>query len=887
MFFAEMRQLLIPTAGVIEGSHEAQIRPAQGQVSELVFRAPEQMTIIDVDTTGLRSWRFDPDTRELRVEFSKALEKPFAVRIRSQVSTSPLPYQREVGLISVKGAAREIGLVGVATGSDVQLNSAEAAALSRINLEDFPKTLLAERSEQIAGLTLRRAFRYSDATATISLAADAVEPDIRVVSRQNLLLSEDRVVLGVNLTVNITRAGVFSLSFALPDGMDVESLSGEALSHWTELTVDGERLVKLHLAGKTEGQIAFAISLVGPGTQGRASVSAPRLSLIEADKESGQLVVSPQQGMRLLFEDREGVMQLDPKREGITQQGALAFRLLQSEWKLSFIIETVAAWIEVASLQDVTIREGQLKAAVHLNYKIKSAGLKSLFIRLPSNADSVRFSGDHVVDFLKSEDESEDTVEWEVKLNRRVIDSYKLTVNYQVATPSQPDQQLVIGVRGTKVNLQSAYLTVRAGGRLQVEPAKVPAELQTIDWQSVPTELRRQAGPTGGSFTLRAIDPDYRLTVNVARHEAAEALPSRVESVELSSLVSDSGVMLTEARLTLYPGDERKLRVKMPQAANFWFAFVDGLSARPWNDREFILIPFESPADKGSPVLIEFLYSTPTTGKRGGQFDLNLGGPVFELPLQNIRWNVFLPPMWKLEKEDEVMRLEETQQAYGGSQIDVVSYVKSQSEQAQQKMRDAERLLAVGNESLQKGNQLNALQSFRSAMNLSRHDDAFNEDARVQLHNLKLQQALVGLNNRANGAFAEKPGLANNSVAIQSVGQELRYTDKQVREALNQNPAEANKALMKLAEQLVEQQEAAHASPEAIQAALPEYGQRLVFTRSMIVDGKSEDLNLALEVSELGSSSRGGRFLFLIGTLLVFALLMAIGKRRTAYDPLI
>lgn len=197
-------------------------------------------------------------------------------------------------------------------------------------------------------------------------------------------------------------------------------------------------------------------------------------------------------------------------------------------------------------------------------------------------------------------------------------------------------------------------------------------------------------------------------------------------------------------------------------------------------------------------------------------------------------------------------------------------------------MKDAERMLAVGNDSLVKGNQRNALQSFKSALNLSQHDDAFNEDARVQLHNLKLQQALVGLNNRANGAFVGQAAAPSNSVAIQAEGEELRYTDKQVREALNRNAADANAALMKLAEELVEQQEAAQATPEAIQAALPEYGQRLTFTRSMIVDEQSSDLKLELEVSEEGGSGLGQRLLLLIGILVAFAILMGLGRRRPA-----
>jgi hypothetical protein len=37
VFYAELHQLYVPSAGVIEGAHYAAIRPAQGELGELVF----------------------------------------------------------------------------------------------------------------------------------------------------------------------------------------------------------------------------------------------------------------------------------------------------------------------------------------------------------------------------------------------------------------------------------------------------------------------------------------------------------------------------------------------------------------------------------------------------------------------------------------------------------------------------------------------------------------------------------------------------------------------------------------------------------------------------------------------------------------------------------
>src|SRR5439155_8616782 len=152
---------------------------------------------------------------------------------------------------------------------------------------------------QVPGLTVRRAFRYADSQATASLKASAVEPDVRVETQDTLSLGEDRTVLAANATVDITRAGIFRLSFLMPAGFDVESISGPALSHWTELKTEAGRVITLHLNGKTEGRQQFAISLAGPGVKAAAAWTVPQLLPREAGKQRGTPLVVPEQGMIL------------------------------------------------------------------------------------------------------------------------------------------------------------------------------------------------------------------------------------------------------------------------------------------------------------------------------------------------------------------------------------------------------------------------------------------------------------------------------------------------------------------------------------------------------------------------------------------------------------
>ena len=58
-------------------------------------------------------------------------EAPF---VRSQIGTGPLPFEQSFGLLSVQNAAGQIGLLGIATGNEVQLDSVSVNGFSPINI---------------------------------------------------------------------------------------------------------------------------------------------------------------------------------------------------------------------------------------------------------------------------------------------------------------------------------------------------------------------------------------------------------------------------------------------------------------------------------------------------------------------------------------------------------------------------------------------------------------------------------------------------------------------------------------------------------------------------------------------------------------------------------
>jgi len=885
VFYAEVSQLYVPTAGVVEGLHQVSIRPAQGELGELIFNVPAGATITDVADAASANpqslvslWRFDPDARKLRVTLNPAQARPFALVIRSQVATGTLPFAQRVGLISLEGAAGQIGLLGVATGNEVQLDDVTGEKISPINLEDFPDNVAQPLAAQFPGLTVRRAFRYADTQATALLKASPVEPDVRVETQDTLSLGEDRTVLATTANVTITRAGIFKVSFVMPDGFDVESISGTALSHWTELKSEVGRVITLNLTGKTDGQQQFIISLSGPGVKTANAWNVPQVLLREANKQRGTLLVVPEQGMRLQVATRDGVTQLDPQKSGVRQKGVLAFRILETPWQLALDIEQVDPWIQVTSLQHATINEAQVKVAANLQYQIENTGLKAFRVFIPTNAEGVVFRGDQVADFLAVDGAMTNGLQaWEVKLHRRVIGQYLLQVDYQTHMADQADETILRGVPAADVNLQRGFVTVQSAGRLQVRVDNLPASLQPTEWQGIPRALQKDLPTESASFAYRLVEPDFELPLKLERHEAAKLLPARVNNITFTSVISDAGVMLTQVRLEILPGDKRLLHLTLPAGANFWFAFVNQNGVWPWREADQILIPLAQQSRGDQPVPVEIFFSSEVGKADAGALDLNLLAPKFDLPLENLTWRVFLNDKWHVKKWSGTLQLQQQEVVANTGSLDLQSYLQNESGLQQAKTQQAEQMLALGNSALQNGDPQSARRAFESAYGLSTHDEAFNEDARVQLNNLKLQQALMGLNVRQAAVSGANDAVGGRLNQLRN-NKDANYTQQDAKQIIDNNSADENAAFMKLAERIIQQQDAAVANPAVIRANIPEQGRLLTFKRAVVVDTWA-NLNIGLQARTVAVASWSMRLFVLVIIALVLGGLGLLARR--------
>jgi hypothetical protein len=881
-FFVEASNIYLPGPGVVDGKHRLNVRTSQGQVRDLHVVVPQGLTVSSVEGP-VGSWQFDADTGGLRLEIEPAQSQTFDVIIETQRSLDPLPADIKLAPLKVTGANGEVGLLAIAFGPDAQPEKSEPTQMSAVNLGDFDATLISNQQA-----VLHRVYRYGAEGGDLAVRVIPVDSEVRVVSKQVLSLGDERVLLSINFAAEITRAGLFQLSFALPAGLEVESLTGDSLHHWSEVTEGTGRQIVLHLNGKTIGTHSFALALTGASPTELGDWEIPRFELKEANRQTGDLVVSPTTGIRLRTVTRQNVSETDPRAMGGDAQGSLAFRLLQRDWNLVLGIEKLEPWVTGQVLHEVTMREGQTRTALLANFSVQSASIRALQVVLPladeDEIKTLRASGSTVSDFVRT---APDSNIWEIQFKRRVVGKIEFRIEYERRGDRTSETLSPAGF--PQARQLSYYFGVRAGGRLELEHSELTDGWQQVDWTTVPPMLREAENRSAPVFTLRAVSPSNGLIVTAKRHSLADALKLRIAKGLLTTVLSPTGDQLTAVDVTIEVIQRSSLTVGLPAGGELFSIFVNGESVNSIrqngdnnaanNAWQFYILP----GIDDRTAKVRFVYSV-----KGEQLSpLNLSSPELNVPLENILWNVVAPRGFELIDNDGNLELirQTNQEIY-----DRKSYLSKASGNRQVQAQQAAQLLEQANRLLQAGDQTKAGWAFNSVANQYALDAASNEDARVQLENLQTQQAIVGLNTRRQRLFLDnsrdddamvdnrqfREAAADNPILQQD---QLNFRPQQLSELLRGNTKDDNATLGQIATRLVQHQHTTEPAPQAIIISLPEEGSVYTFTRSVQV---AENAPLQLDL-DFGSQYRLHLWQILVvaALLIGFATAMVTTSRKT------
>jgi prepilin-type processing-associated H-X9-DG protein len=626
---------------------------SQGELRQARVRLPFGQHLLRVEGDGIRTWetKMDPLVQQggqiLVVDLLKGVSSSWRLTVETEENLVALPAREDVAVPHALDVKRETGLIALRSNGEVGLSVESADGLQRVDADEFASAF----PEKLSGKTdgLLSVFQFSKPEFTLRERVEAVQPEIEAVVRNHFHVSPGQLSLAATVDYVIKRAGVFTLTLALPEGWDVEQVAGNNLEQQNERTEDGRRLLEVTLKDRTSGAYTLNLILTRDFKELPKSLALAGVYPLHTAKLVGYVGVTTEPGVVAKTDSFDGLTEIPavslPDYANLAGNGSvLAYKFISSEpdstpgWSLSLATETVAAWVRAEIVNTLSLTETLVSGHALIRYDIANAPVKELRVRVPDNFQNVEITGPNI----RSREQAGNV--WRVELQSPIRGQYTLAVTWEQswepsnspATNGLP----IAGVSAEGVERETGLLAISAQPPLQVGAAAV-TDLQGADTGDFP-EWAGTPDPAT-ALVYRYVRPDYKLALKVRRLDEAEVLQAIVEKAQFTTVVADDGQMMTKMSLSLQSNGRQFLEVELPAGDSVWSAFVGGQPVRPSLRAGKLLLPIEQSAADDGATSVELTYiGADTFPRRRGE--VGFISPKFDVPLKNARWEMYLPP---------------------------------------------------------------------------------------------------------------------------------------------------------------------------------------------------------------------------------------------------
>jgi hypothetical protein len=310
------------------------------------------------------------------------------------------------------------------------------------------------------------------------------------------------------------------------------------------------------------------------------------------------------------------------------------------------------SWVRAEVVNFITLNDAVASGRSIVRFDVGNAPTREFRLRTPAAWRSVEVAGTGI----RRKDQGETNGEWRVELQNKVRGVCTFTVTWDQPWSLEDAGVELSGVEALGAERETGALVVNAPPRFRVEAKAATADLLKVDVRDVPDWAGRPPEPPVAVY--RYLRPGFRLTLGVQRFAEAEVLQALAEDARLTTVISEDGQMMTEMSLSVRNNARQFLEVVLPEGAQVWSAFVAGQPVRPSREGGKLLLPMERSGSEET-VAVELTYvGAGSFPRRRGS--VSLASPGLGIPLQNARWDLYLPPDYSYGGFEGSMRFEQS-----------------------------------------------------------------------------------------------------------------------------------------------------------------------------------------------------------------------------------
>jgi type II secretory pathway pseudopilin PulG len=650
---SDIAALVTPT--VVKYTSKFHYDIVQGSVVQLALALPAAQALTRLEGAQIRDWHtsIERGRQTLTVEFIKPLENACDLTLHSEQSVEiSNPVIGPSAALSPNGGEGK----GEGVSPNILLTPPQPLGVDR---ESGALTISAEdtlvETAAVAGLrqvnapeNAVAAYRFNARPFTLALKLKRIEPVVTLADRVTARLEESRLVVAHCLALNVEKSGIYALELSPAPGFTVADVRGAGIEDWN--VVDGK--LSVNFSARVLGQRQVDVQLERALKTFPEQVGIAPLRVAGAAKETSQIGVAAVPGIRLKTASISGLREVPANVLPSRSDEILAYTAEQSDWQLAIACEKLAARVVADVFNLVTIGDGVVGGSATIRYGLVNQGVQEFKVRVPAGFKNVEFTGPNI-----RRKECADGV-WIIGLQDKVWGAYTLVVTYDYQFDSRGARLPIGGIHAVDVERESGSIAVTTAASLQLD-AQTPvdslrrvdeSELSAADRSLVTRAVVLAWQYNGWSRQgAAAADGQYDLAVDVKRYAEERVLEAVADRTQITSVLTESGEMLTQASFMVKNNEKQFQRFQLPNDARLWGCYVNGQPAKPSRDGDWVLVSLPRDANRDQAFAVDIMYAQ-TNGGLAATFgkNLELNAPRTDVPNTYAEWQIFVPPSLRL-----------------------------------------------------------------------------------------------------------------------------------------------------------------------------------------------------------------------------------------------
>ena len=502
----------------------------------------------------------------------REVSQPFDVAVDLKFDEATSPTRLAVPEFAVPGAARISGTISVVPDEGLAVWPEESVGLEPVSAtgKSGPGT---------------RAFRFAQPGWKLVLSRRPIQARMRSAGTILYEVTDEFVRLKTRHHLTVSGRGVFSVTFEAPEGFELRDAGPPDLV--SGFRQQGRR-IEVNLRGEQKSAMDIDLRFQRPRTQTDSKILLQPVAVADTEEDAGCIVLAAPLALRATETNADGLQATDVRslRERLAPLlspdivAVLGYRYFTPAFKAAASIERQRTRLTCETSLLASITPSLMKVDATLAYNVEFSAADEFQLLVPASAgEDVRFSGADIKEKVRSTTGKADMSTWTVRLQRRVIGPYRLSVSFDVPLPEaaagKSIEAVVPSVRALGVARETGFVAVSRGENLEVRVARSEG-LESRDVKELPPGL------ASAFLGFRYFEPEkVSLALELMRHELEPVLGALIRRLHIDTVLTDQREATHEALFEVQNNREQYLVLKLPKKMEIWGAFVRGVPVRP------------------------------------------------------------------------------------------------------------------------------------------------------------------------------------------------------------------------------------------------------------------------------------------------------------------